>query len=77
MEAILTSMNIHRNNYYPISFYAHVTSFDNLKKSSRTEKYNGVSFGRFCNMRSVKYWRRQLGGANVKNMKINELTDEQ
>ena len=69
MEAILTSMNIHRNNYCPIRFYAHVTSFDNLKKSSRTEKYNGVSFGRFCNMKSVKYWRRQLGGANVKNMK--------
>lgn len=46
-----------------------ITSFDNLKKSSCVEKYNGVSFDKFCNMRSVKYWRRQLSGANVKNMK--------
>ena len=38
-----------------------------MKKISSSTKQN-ISFKEFCNLKSVKYWRHQLAGANIKNM---------
>ena len=52
-----------------VSFMVISRSSTDLKQKCGIKHGNILSFGEFCNLDSVKYWRQQLNGANTKNMK--------